>query len=383
MTLYEEYENGLDLVVYIENAYNNLKKAVYITAEVESIYDERDIEVLWDYLINTGNIECITKEKGVKDLIRVSFNMFGNYIDSRLLAMVRDYESMDISEFLSIYLEKEEKKEEDRTIKSIISNDFEFLDCASTIGPRRKNNEDFVCCIQSPINEKIKLLLVCDGMGGFNHGEAASKIVAEEIINWFNSYGFVSGFDGIELEINKVIEKARLIIRKSYVMCGTTLTFAIVGVNETFIGNVGDSRTYIIKDGVLNQITKDDSEVWKEFYDKKLLEKDDLRFLRRNNVLINAIDDYLRPIDLQAYFILNSAYDGILLLSDGVTDILSDKVITRILNETVDSDILDKLLYESCYGNPDFPTVDFDDILYPTLPGKDNASGAVYIKRKK
>ena len=51
MTLYEEYENGLDLVVYIENAYNNLKKAVYITAEVESIYDERDIEVLWDYLI--------------------------------------------------------------------------------------------------------------------------------------------------------------------------------------------------------------------------------------------------------------------------------------------------------------------------------------------
>jgi len=220
-------------------------------------------------------------------------------------------------------------------------------------------------------------------MGGFNHGEAASKIVAEEIINWFNSYGFVSGFDGIELEINKVIEKARLIIRKSYVMCGTTLTFAIVGVNETFIGNVGDSRTYIIKDGVLNQITKDDSEVWKEFYDKKLLEKDDLRFLRRNNVLINAIDDYLRPIDLQAYFILNSAYDGILLLSDGVTDILSDKVITRILNETVDSDILDKLLYESCYGNPDFPTVDFDDILYPTLPGKDNASGAVYIKRKK
>ena len=187
----------------------------------------------------------------------------------------------------------------------------------------------------------------------------------------------------MEKQISKVISTAKNILKNSYFMTGTTLTFAIVGENETFIGNVGDSRTYIIKDGVLKQITKDDSEVWEEFYESDYFEKDDFRFLRNNNILTEAIDDYLRPVNLQTYTILNSLYDGILLVSDGVTDILSDKTITRILNETVDTDILDKLLYESCYGEPDFPTVDCDEILCPTLPGKDNASGVVYIKCKK
>ncbi len=384
MTLYEEYKSGLNLEIYIKNAYNNLKKAVYLTAEEKSIDDERDIEVLWNYIINTGNVECITEEKGARDLVKLSFNMFGNCIDTKLLAMVRDYESMDISDFLNLYLVKKEiEKEENRTIKSILVNDLEFLDCASTTGLKREKNEDFACSIVSPINEKIKLLLICDGMGGFNNGEAASKIVAEEIINWFNSYDFAFGFNNVEEEINKVIERSRLIIRNSYMMCGTTLTFAIVGENDTFIGNVGDSRTYIIKDGFLTQITKDDSEVWKDFYEcDDSFEKDDLRFLRNNNVLTNTIDDYIQvPVILRTYLVSNSSYDGILLVSDGVTDILSDNKITRVLNETDEKDILNKLLYESCFGDPDYPPECYDELLYPTLPGKDNASAVIYLKR--
>ncbi len=384
MTLYEEYENGLNLVVYCEKAYNNLKKAVYLTAETESIYDERDIKLMWDIILTVGDIDFITEENGARDLVKMSFKMFGNFIDPRLLAMLRDYISMSINDFRLLYFGKKEfKRDKDRAILSNLSNDFEFLDCASTTGIRRNNNEDFACCIQSPINDNIKLLLVCDGMGGMDNGDKASEIVAKELIKWFKTYGFNLGPVNLEKQISKVIATAKNILKNSYFMTGTTLTFAIVGENETFIGNVGDSRTYIIKDGVLKQITKDDSEVWEEFYESDYFEKDDFRFLRNNNILTEAIDDYLRPVNLQTYTILNSLYDGILLVSDGVTDILSDKTITRILNETADTDILDKLLYESCYGKPDFPSVNCDEILYPTLPGKDNASGAVYIKHKK
>ncbi len=387
MTLYEEYINDFNLVVYCEKAYQILKKAVYVTAQVESMYDEKDIEVLWDFIIHNGNIECITEENDVRNIVKSSFKMFGDFIDPRLLAMIRDYENMGIADFIDTYLkEKEVKREEVRAIKKLISlNDLEFLDCASTTGLRRKNNEDFVCSIQSPINDKFKLLMVCDGMGGFNNGEMASKIVAEQIVNWFNSYDFSLGFDEIEMKIKGVIDNARKIIRESYFMSGTTLTFTVIGENETFIGNVGDSRTYIIKDGSLLQITKDDSEVWRMLYENAEvpLEKDDLRFLSNNNILTEAIDDYMASINLQTYYILNSSYDGILLVSDGITDILSDKSITKIINETTDIDVLDRLLSESCYSDPDFPTVYFDEILYPTLPGRDNASAAVYLKRKK
>ncbi|MCI9110754.1 MAG: serine/threonine-protein phosphatase [Bacilli bacterium] len=385
MSLYEQYEKGFNLVIFCEKAYKILKEAVYMTVEADGIYDERDILVLWDYIVNVGNVECLTEKNGARDLVRSSFKMFGDFIDPRLLALVRDYQSMSIVDFLNTYfIKKEMKREEDRSINSGFLSELEFMDCASTTGFRRENNEDFVCTVVSPINNNIKLLLVCDGMGGFNNGEAASKIVALEIIRWFKFYDFNLGFDKIEKEINKVIEKARGIFRESYEMIGTTLTFAIVGENETLIGNIGDSRTYIIKDGVLTQITKDDSKVWKEFYEGEefLFEKDDLRFLPNNNILTEAIDDYRLPIYLQTYYILNCSYDGILLVSDGITDILSDKSITRIINETAEGDILDKLLYEACCGNPDFPPAYYDEVLYPTLPGGDNASAAVYLKRK-
>lgn len=391
MTLYEEYENGLNPVVYTQRAYKNLARAVLLTAQAEDIWDWQDIEMLWDMITRNGDIVFITEKNGAREIVRDSFKMFGDFIDSRLLAMIRDYKDESIADFLSMYFEKKELgREADREFKShfVSSNDLGFMDCASTTGIRRKNNEDFTGFVVSPLNENIKLLIVCDGMGGFNNGAEASKIVALEVINWFNSYDFSLGFDNLEDEIKKVIEVARLTIKKHYCMSGTTLTFAIVGERETFICNAGDSRAYIIKDGDLTQITRDDSEVWEKFYENQnpddlyTYKKDDLRFLPGNNVITNAVDDYVVPPVLNTFYISNSLYDSILLTTDGVTDILSDETIIRIFNETEDKDILDKLLYESCYGNPDFPPTNYDEFLYPTLPGKDNASGAVYIKKK-
>lgn len=391
MTLYEEYENGLNPVVYAQRAYKNLVRAVLMTACAEDLYDKRDIEVIWECITRNGDIVFITEEGNARDLVRSSFKMFGDFIDSRLLAMIRDYEEESISDFLSLYLEKKEiNRDEDRVFNThfVSLNNSEFMDCAAVQGLRRKNIEDFTGYSISPKNENIKLLLVCDGMGGFNNGEKASKIVASEIFNWFNSYDFNGGFENIEDEIKNVLETARTIIRKHSFMSGTTLTFAIVGENETYIGHVGDSRAYIIKDGVLSQITKDDSEVWEKFYESEKdslniysYRKDDFRFLPLNNVITNAVDDYMKPT-LHSYYVSNSSYDALLLTSDGITDILSDDTITRIYNENENKDIIDKLIYESYYGDPDFPPTDYDEFLCPTLPGKDDASAAIYIKKK-
>lgn len=380
MTLYEDYQNGLDVVIYCEKAYKNLLNAFKITSLVEDgFYDA----TMWPVFLNIGCIDWITKKNGALDLVKDSFNLCGDFIDSRQLAMMRDYEQMPIADFLKLYKSKVNmviNKEDSRAIKCItgLASDFEVLDCITTKGPRRFENEDFTCCATSPNNE-FKLLMVCDGVGGQVGGENASELVVNNFIKWFNSCDLK--FDNIPDELNRVLKKIKEDIKKESFLAATTLTFAIIGKERALIGNVGDSRAYLIKDGIFNQVTKDDSLVWEDYIDGKkyVLEKDMLRFLPYNNVITNAID--FINVKIQTYDVLNSAYDGILLCSDGVSDILSDETMMRIFSESKSKDFLSKLLYESCFGNPDYPDKESEELLYPTLPGNDNASAAMYLRR--
>ncbi len=385
MTLYEQFQNGLNLIVYCQKAYQNILKAIRLTILEDGYTDKKDMEVLWEAFIYTGNIEFLDKNEDIRNLIKTSFNMHNNYIDSRELAMIRDYESMSIDEFLNIYNKKTKKvvdRDKSRMVKSLIGPKEAFLDCVTISGTRRKDNQDFTCSITSPINENWKLLVVCDGVGSSHKGDKASEIVTKEFIKWFNAYDF-NYLSQIENEINHTIENARNIIKKECSMAATTFTFAIITDKETIIGNVGDSRAYIIKDENIKQTTKDDSEVWEKFVEnpRYQYEKDILRFMPGNNVITNAVDFF--PLTaLQIYHVQNNEYDGILLTSDGVTDIISDNTITRIINKNKNEEILDKLMYESCFRKPSYPPEDYDELLYPTLPGKDNASAAIYLKRR-
>ena len=65
---------------------------------------------------------------------------------------------------------------------------------------------------------------------------------------------------------------------------GSTLNMSIIGPNETLIANVGDSRTYIIKDGKLSLVTKDDSVVFKKYNPQTTEKREKLRFHKKNNI---------------------------------------------------------------------------------------------------
>ena len=389
MTLYEEYENGLEPIEYCQRAYKNLVRAVLIYADEEKLFDERDIKFTLDCILENGLLDYVGEKGDARDLLESTFKTKGDYIDPYFTCMMRDYVYDSIPEFLSVHSVKPVKKlnrDKSRTIESlsILNSDLEFLDCASVSGIVRPNNEDYACAIISPLNPNYKLLVMCDGMGGHNNGEIASEIVTKEIVSWFNNYSFSDDFGNLKKEIIDVLKKSKKLIRNVTCLSGTTITFAIIGENQTFIGNVGDSRTYVIKGGNLSQITKDDSTVWKEFYacNPPYYKKDDLRFLKGNNVLTDAIDDFPFDFHLQSYIIPNSYYDGILLFSDGVTDILSDETISRIYRDSDKKELLDNLLYEACYGDFDIPPTCYDEVMIPPMPGKDNASAALYLKLK-
>jgi len=149
----------------------------------------------------------------------------------------------------------------------------------------------------------------------------------------------------------------------------------------TVEATTADSRTYAIKDSKLIQVTEDDSTLWKKYYENdEDFHKDDLRFLVGNNCIEDCLGS-LGTGNAKTYVIDNDNYEGLLLVSDGVTDIVSDEKMTLLYKETPKEDFIDQILFESCYGASESFYGEEDYFFQRTRPGKDNASAALYLKR--
>ena len=139
------------------------------------------------------------------------------------------------------------------------------------VGKRRKLNEDNLL-----LDREINLYAVCDGMGGHNAGEVASKMAIETL------HAFIAKSQGEEkditwpygLEPNLSFEANRLKTaiklankrvfkaadnREDYTGMGTTAVACLARENILTIGSAGDSRCYLVRNGVLTQLTRDDS----------------------------------------------------------------------------------------------------------------------------
>lgn len=280
------------------------------------------------------------------------------------------------------------EKENSRLIKGTIFNksNLEYLNCVTNTGLLKKNNEDFAVTIASPSNDKIKLLIVCDGLGGCDNGDKASEFVCDKLVNWFNNFDFNSDLSiNIQKIMTKQIRKINYELKSCIKGGQTTLTMALVLENQTVIANIGDSRTYKIKDDELVQLTKDDSEIWKFLYrnGKGRYTKDELRFFRINNLVSKCLGSGF-CLKINTDIIDNNLYDGLLLMSDGITDIVSDKRIKELLDENDYNDFLISLINEANYSESEFFDGMKESIFKsPTIPGKDNETAALYLKLKK
>ncbi len=253
-------------------------------------------------------------------------------------------------------------------------------------GRVRSKNEDSVIAISHPEDESIKLLAVADGMGGYSNGEYASSYTIERLKEWFNNrkaFEF-NNLNYLNTNLQELIQDINISLhkesRKRLNEMGTTLTCAIVTHNKTLILNIGDSRCYLMKDTNLKQITDDDSTVYEQ-YEAGRLTKDDLRFHPRNNIVTQGLG--ISNISPRTKIIDNDSYDKLLLFTDGVTDCLSDDKIKLIANTYKKEEILEKIIDEAVNVEQAIPkdlSIPYNFRAQPT-PGKDNATGAILIKR--
>lgn len=226
------------------------------------------------------------------------------------------------------------------------------------IGKRYKSNEDFY--VLPMINKKVgieyvnpkagMLFVLCDGMGGGNAGEVASKLTAtwitkdyygekktkiSSLLEKFNKPKKVE-MQAIIRSVNKRLYK----LSKEYEQyngMGTTLVTALFKDEKIFIDSVGDSRCYRFRNNELLQLTEDQSEVW-NLFKMGAITKDEIRSHPRNNIITMAIGT-IEDIEINEYEYTVQKKDIYLLCCDGLTDMVSEDDIKKILMAQDDLEI--------------------------------------------
>jgi protein phosphatase len=195
----------------------------------------------------------------------------------------------------------------------------------------RPNNEDTAWA-------EGRLFVVADGMGGHESGEVASATAVRTLA------ALSDAPDLDEVRVREAIRRAHDAVRDlphgRGRRPGTTLTGVVVaehgGVPCWLVLNVGDSRTYRMVGGVLEQVTRDHSEV-AELVERGLLLPDEAAHHPRRNVVTRVLGGGAFDVDPDLHWLPISPGDRILVCSDGLTDALPDARIEAELKAEPDA----------------------------------------------
>ena len=216
-------------------------------------------------------------------------------------------------------------------------------------GKVRDHNEDSVTIVKNQSGEY--LLAVADGMGGHRAGEIASSIVIGNIGTHFKEMGKIGTKEDAVRWLKDAVSEANVEIDKYTAEhpesegMGTTIVTAILTDDFLLFGNLGDSRGYVLKGGKLHQITTDHTLVNLLVKSGELTEEE-AEHHPRKNVLMKALGANTKVemdiIDVE------TDVDGILLCSDGLTNMLDHDQIEKVLNEDLEIEkMVQKLIYKS------------------------------------
>ncbi len=216
-------------------------------------------------------------------------------------------------------------------------------------GKIRERNEDSVNICEN--QSKEILLIVADGMGGHKDGEVASHIALNLISDRFKNTSSIGNVDDAVNWIQSTVSEANMEIFK-YVSehpesegMGTTLVLSILTPSFLLIGNVGDSSGYVYKNKKLQKITVDHTLVNLLVKSGELTEEEAKNHPKKN-VLMKALGSNTN-IDMDI-FNVDLNVDGIFLCSDGLTNMLDDIQIAKVLSEDISlKDKLEKLVFKA------------------------------------
>jgi serine/threonine protein phosphatase PrpC len=209
------------------------------------------------------------------------------------------------------------------------------------VGPRKMNQDHHGWW------PELGLFVVADGMGGHNAGEVASHLAVETIYGFIQESATASDITwpfGIELgtsiDTNRLTTAVRLANRKIYHEgskspglsgMGTTVVAALVAGDRITLVSVGDSRIYRLRQGALEQLTRDDTWLASVLGEKQAENADPLHPLRHVLTSVVGTKDDVKPGAREEQL---KAGDRFVLCTDGVHGKLDSSALTSLLSDS-------------------------------------------------
>lgn len=214
------------------------------------------------------------------------------------------------------------------------------------VGRKRKSNQDAVGVFQN--QEKVKLAIVADGMGGHQAGDVASHLTVFDLGEAWKNSNLTEQEDVIQWLLKQIQQENEEIFDKgqedpSKAGMGTTIVAVVIIDQTVLLAHVGDSRFYLVRNGKIKQITEDHSLV-NELVKSGEITPEMASHHPRKNVLVRSIGiPGTVEVDLTALEV--TVGDKLLLCSDGLTNMVSDQDIMTIIDQAANLDeALDKLI---------------------------------------
>jgi serine/threonine protein phosphatase PrpC len=213
---------------------------------------------------------------------------------------------------------------------------FDHIEHASLtdVGVRRSHNQDShaiqLARDEEQWQQRGHLFLVADGMGAHAVGEKASEQAAGLIPHMYHKYvaqGPAAALRKAFIEANASIHACGQQNRE-FAGMGTTTTALLIRPQGAWVGHVGDSRAYRIRDGVIEQLSYDHSLVW-EYARLKRIDPDEVQDIPSNVIHRCLGPEPLVQVDIEGPHPLRSG-DIFLLCSDGLSGQVSDHEIGAV-----------------------------------------------------
>lgn len=213
-------------------------------------------------------------------------------------------------------------------------SDYSFCSVVgkTDVGCRRSVNED---SIGKSDTQNGLAVVICDGMGGNVGGKIASETAVDAILMHLREHQYSDPKEAIS---NAIQEANRAILKKTELRpeltgMGCTCVLLLVGKSGAAnIGHIGDSRIYLIRDGLANQLTKDQSYV-QMLVDEGKLTPQEAEHHPRNNEITNAVGMVnMTPPVIRDQSINPVAGDCFLLCSDGLSKLVPEGDIVKIIS---------------------------------------------------
>ncbi len=208
-------------------------------------------------------------------------------------------------------------------------------------GPR-SNNEDWY-----QLDPELGLFIIADGMGGYRGGELASRLAVDTLEGFYRHPPADAPDRGTGCAMGEAFRIANAEVRKQrrghYSKMGSTLSVLVVKDGRATIGHIGDSRVYRLRQGKLDRLTTDHSLV-------AALQaagvSSEVLHHKFGHVITRAIGVAESPFPDVIYEEVELG-DRFLLCTDGLTDVVDDESISRILEELPPSEATTALIEEA------------------------------------